>query len=190
MPPKWSPCKCDTSTASIDVGASPNRASPINDDVPQSSSTCVLALRSEIAAWRRPPLPKASPEPTNCTVIMSGASVEHKSVALEHARSRRFRSRARQPVLSAPGRPAWPRTCRRSACISSTRSASGPAPYRTCSVDTLGTVPEVQHAWLALARTAEGPNIDVERVERFAFYERARQAFAVVATSESRRIAG
>src|SRR6266567_1907657 len=103
MPPKWSPCKCDTSTASIDVGASPNRASPINDDAPQSSSTWVLALRSEIAAWRRPPLPKASPEPTNCTVIMSGYSIEHKSVALEHARSRRFRSGARQPCLVRAG---------------------------------------------------------------------------------------
>jgi L-fucose mutarotase len=32
---------------------------------------------------------------------------------------------------------------------------------------------------------AEGRHIDVERVERFAFYERARKAFGVVATGET-----
>ena len=47
-------------------------------------------------------------------------------------------------------------------------------------------VPEVQQEIFDLARDAEGREVGVERVERFAFYERARQAFAVVATSESR----
>lgn len=32
---------------------------------------------------------------------------------------------------------------------------------------------------------AEGKHVTIERVERFAFYERARQAFAVVATGET-----
>jgi L-fucose mutarotase len=53
-------------------------------------------------------------------------------------------------------------------------------------VDSPGTVPEVQQEIYDVARNAEGRDIDVERLERFAFYERARQAFAVVATSEAR----
>ena len=53
-------------------------------------------------------------------------------------------------------------------------------------VDDPGAVPEVQQEIHAIARNAEGRDIDVERVERFAFYERARRAFAVVATSEAR----
>lgn len=53
-------------------------------------------------------------------------------------------------------------------------------------VDTPGTIPEVQHEVFAIARNAEGRDIDVDRVERFAFYERARQAFAVVSTNEAR----
>lgn len=36
-----------------------------------------------------------------------------------------------------------------------------------------------------LLDSAEGRHIMIERVERFAFYERARAAFAVVATSET-----
>ena len=47
-------------------------------------------------------------------------------------------------------------------------------------------VPEVQREVFDLAGEAEGREIGVERVERFAFYERARAAFAVVTTSEAR----
>ena len=36
-----------------------------------------------------------------------------------------------------------------------------------------------------LLDSAEGRHIQIERVERFAFYERARKAFAVVATGET-----
>lgn len=53
-------------------------------------------------------------------------------------------------------------------------------------VDRPGVVPEVQQEVFSLARSVEDRDIDIERVERFAFYERARQAFAVVATSEAR----
>jgi L-fucose mutarotase len=53
-------------------------------------------------------------------------------------------------------------------------------------VDAPEDVPEVQQEVIALARAAERREIGVEQVERFAFYERARGAFAVVATSESR----
>jgi L-fucose mutarotase len=49
-----------------------------------------------------------------------------------------------------------------------------------------GAVPVVQQEVFDLAEAAEGRSIGVERVERFAFYERARQAFAVVVTAEAR----
>jgi L-fucose mutarotase len=47
-------------------------------------------------------------------------------------------------------------------------------------------VPGVQQEVFDLAREAEGREIGVQRLERFAFYERARQAFAVVYTTEAR----
>jgi len=53
-------------------------------------------------------------------------------------------------------------------------------------VDALHTVPTVQHEVFELAQQIERREIGVERLERFAFYERARNAFAVLATSESR----
>lgn len=53
-------------------------------------------------------------------------------------------------------------------------------------VDDPDAYPEVQRAFTALAEAAEGRAIDVEPVERFAFYERTRTAFAVVQTSEDR----
>jgi L-fucose mutarotase len=53
-------------------------------------------------------------------------------------------------------------------------------------VDTPEVVPAVQEEVIALARQIEGREIGVERIERFAFYERASNAFAVVATGESR----
>ena len=53
-------------------------------------------------------------------------------------------------------------------------------------VDTPDVVPEVQQEVFALVDAAEGRSVGVERVERFAFYARAREAFAVVTTSEDR----
>lgn len=53
-------------------------------------------------------------------------------------------------------------------------------------VDDPGAYPEVQRAFLAAAEAAEGRTIEVEPVERFAFYRRAREAFAVVHTSDDR----
>jgi L-fucose mutarotase len=53
-------------------------------------------------------------------------------------------------------------------------------------VDRPEVVPDVQQEVFGLARAIEQRDIAVERVERFAFYDRARQAFAVVATSEAR----
>ena len=53
-------------------------------------------------------------------------------------------------------------------------------------VDTPDVVPAVQQDVFALVDAAEGRSVGVERVERFAFYERARRAFAVVTTTEDR----
>jgi L-fucose mutarotase len=53
-------------------------------------------------------------------------------------------------------------------------------------VDEPDEVPEVQQAFVQEAVRAEGRSIAVGSLPRFEFYERARDAFAVVATSESR----
>jgi L-fucose mutarotase len=47
-------------------------------------------------------------------------------------------------------------------------------------------VPEVQQQFQAVINDAEGRDWPMGTLERFAFYERARQAFAVVATGETR----
>jgi L-fucose mutarotase len=45
---------------------------------------------------------------------------------------------------------------------------------------------DMQREVHAIARKAEGRGIDMERLERFAFYEAAKKGFAVVRTSEFR----
>ena len=47
-------------------------------------------------------------------------------------------------------------------------------------------VPEITREFQKTAEEAEGRPLKVERVDRFAFYERARQAYAIVSTSERR----
>ena len=46
--------------------------------------------------------------------------------------------------------------------------------------------PEIWVEFQRIAEAAHGGAVGFERVERFAFYERARQAFAIVATGERR----
>lgn len=53
-------------------------------------------------------------------------------------------------------------------------------------VETPDLIPDVQDEIFALANEVEGRPVAVEHLERFAFYERARQAFAIVATGERR----
>ncbi len=48
------------------------------------------------------------------------------------------------------------------------------------------TVPDVQNDFVRLAEDAEGRPLGVGSLERHAFYARAREAFAVIATAESR----
>lgn len=49
-----------------------------------------------------------------------------------------------------------------------------------------GTVPDVQDDFRRLAEEAEGRVVSVGSIERTAFYARAKEAFAVIATSEDR----
>jgi L-fucose mutarotase len=53
-------------------------------------------------------------------------------------------------------------------------------------VDDPDAVPEVCKEFQALIDRAEGRHFQLGRIERFAFYERARQAFALVQTGETR----
>jgi L-fucose mutarotase len=53
-------------------------------------------------------------------------------------------------------------------------------------VDTPDIIPEVQADVFALVKDIEGRKVRVDHVERFAFYERARASFAIVATGETR----
>ncbi|MYD95141.1 MAG: ribose ABC transporter, partial [Chloroflexi bacterium] len=46
--------------------------------------------------------------------------------------------------------------------------------------------PEIWAEFRRIAEAAHGGPVGFERVERFAFYERARHAFAIVATGERR----
>jgi len=47
-------------------------------------------------------------------------------------------------------------------------------------------IPEVTCELKKVAEEAEGKSLTAERMDRFAFYERARNAYAIVATSERR----
>jgi L-fucose mutarotase len=53
-------------------------------------------------------------------------------------------------------------------------------------VDDPDAVPEICKEFQAIIDRAEGKRFRLAAIERFAFYERARQAFAVVATGETR----
>jgi L-fucose mutarotase len=53
-------------------------------------------------------------------------------------------------------------------------------------VDDAAAVPPVQAEFLALCESLEGRPVTMASVSRSAFYERARSAFAIVATGETR----
>jgi hypothetical protein len=69
-PPKWSPWRWETKTAAIPPGSSPRRLRALSAVAPQSRSTGSSPPdpRRWIQAWKRPPLPKASPLPAKVTV--------------------------------------------------------------------------------------------------------------------------
>jgi L-fucose mutarotase len=47
-------------------------------------------------------------------------------------------------------------------------------------------VPEVCHEFQQIIARAEGSRFQLGKIERFAFYERARKAFALIQTGETR----
>jgi L-fucose mutarotase len=53
-------------------------------------------------------------------------------------------------------------------------------------VDDPGAVPEICREFQTIIDRAEASRFRLGKIERFAFYERARQAFAVVQTGETR----
>jgi L-fucose mutarotase len=53
-------------------------------------------------------------------------------------------------------------------------------------VDDPGAVPEICQEFQTIIDRAEGGRFPLASIERFAFYERARQAFALVRTGETR----
>jgi L-fucose mutarotase len=53
-------------------------------------------------------------------------------------------------------------------------------------VDDPDVVPEICQEFQAIIDRAEGRRFQLGKIERFAFYERARQAFALVQTGETR----
>ena len=77
----------------------------------------------------------------------------------------------------------WRRRCSRS--IRSTASSTTP-PARMEIVGEPASVPEVQREVQAEIDAAEGKAWPMIGIERYAFYERAKQAYAVIQTGERR----
>src|SRR5215211_307979 len=67
IPPKWSPCRCVTTMASIDEGSTPKRFMAMSEDAPQSMRKVVSSEHTWMQVWSLPPLPKVSPLPKNRT---------------------------------------------------------------------------------------------------------------------------
>src|SRR5436309_9709590 len=72
-PPKWSPCRWGSSTASSASGSTPGHFMASMDVAPQSSNTRREPASRRMHVWWRPPLPNASPEPRKVTRTRSGA---------------------------------------------------------------------------------------------------------------------
>src|ERR671932_93113 len=49
-------------------GSTPKRFIAMSEEAPQSISSCAPSERTYMQVWKRPPLPKASPVPRNCTL--------------------------------------------------------------------------------------------------------------------------
>src|ERR1043166_6676615 len=68
-PPKWSAWKWVTRMVSMALRSMPSRFKPMSDEAPQSMRNDVRAARTWKQVLRRPPLPKASPQPTKVTCM-------------------------------------------------------------------------------------------------------------------------
>src|SRR5215213_6859736 len=63
-PPKWSPWRCDSITASMRLRSIPSRFSATSEVAPKSSAIAAAAVSMKKHVFARPPDPNASPQPT------------------------------------------------------------------------------------------------------------------------------
>src|SRR5215213_7835763 len=63
-PPKWSPWRCDSITASMRLGSIPSHFSATSEVAPKSSAVAAAAVSMKKHVFARPPDPNASPQPT------------------------------------------------------------------------------------------------------------------------------
>src|SRR4051794_16436596 len=63
-PPKWSPWRCDSITASMRLGSIPSRFRATSEVAPKSSAIVAPAVSMKKHVFARPPDPNASPQPT------------------------------------------------------------------------------------------------------------------------------
>src|SRR3989454_72896 len=96
-PPQWSPCRWVRMIASSELCSMPCCARAISDEVPKSIAKRELGPSTRMHVWKRPPLPKESPEPTKRTVTAIAAPRRCRPRAARSARSRRARGAARAP---------------------------------------------------------------------------------------------
>src|SRR5262245_10087734 len=83
-PPKWSPCRCESTTHSTSEGSTPARFMAMSEEAPQSISRLPAGspLRCR-QVCKRPPLPRASPEPRNRSATdATGRAMLHASLAI------------------------------------------------------------------------------------------------------------
>lgn len=109
-PPKWSPCRWVTTTASIVFGSIRWVFNATRLVAPQSISSVFPDAASRMHVCHRPPLPKASPLPTNCTCTTSSSpTTRHPApCALGWSRCNLRRisaSEQRRPGTSSTDRP-------------------------------------------------------------------------------------
>ena len=62
--PKWSPCRCESTTPSMRLGSRPCALSATSEVAPQSTRSVPFADSTKKHVLNRPPEPKASPDPT------------------------------------------------------------------------------------------------------------------------------
>src|SRR5881628_761726 len=72
-PPQWSRCRWVRMIASSELCSMPCCARAISDEVPKSIAKRELGPSTRMHVWKRPPLPKESPEPTKRTVTAIAA---------------------------------------------------------------------------------------------------------------------
>src|SRR3954464_6626268 len=98
-PPKWSPCRWLSTTASRRFGSSPRRRRPTSAVAPKSSARLTAPLSTRKQALQRPPEPKASPQPTTVRRMAASPVRPGRAARERPQRAVEFRGQA----LARPG---------------------------------------------------------------------------------------